>query len=153
MLEHMHHAADRQHNAIPLGPVMETALRMHTLVASSYARLVALQQEAARLANAEISVYQVELLGAMGAAAQFPWLSMRQLNETSMAELTRAWYELATQAQTALLRVLRGSVLDRDRYLPLIPEREVAASLDRRKTAVVINFPDRRVASVKGWFP
>ena len=153
MLKHMHQAADCQLSAIPLGPVMETALKISTLFASSYARLVALQQEAASLVNAEISVYQVELLGAMGAAAQFPWLSMRQLDETSMPELTRVWYELATQAQAAMLRVLRGSVLDRDRYLPLVPEKEVAASLDRRKTAVVINFPDRRVAPVKGWFP
>ena len=118
-----HDANRSQHSFNALQPIMETALKMHTLFTSSYARFVALEQEAASLASAEISVYQVELLGALGAAVRFPWLQVRQVNETPIAELTRAWFELATQAQAAIIRLLRESVQDRDRYLPLVPGR------------------------------
>ncbi len=139
--------ADSQRSANTPQPVIETVLQMHTLMASFYERFVEVQHETASLAIAEIFAYQRELLRAIGATAQFPWPHMHQQNELKFVEVTRAWFELATQAQAAMVQVLRESVLGRVEGEPPVVGRELGAFFDRRRKSVVINFPERRAAS------
>lgn len=140
-------AADNQRSRSTPWPVIDTALHMHTLMTSSYARFVEVRHEAASLAIAEISAYQSELLRAMGAAALVPWPHIQQQNESKLVDLTRVWFELATQAQAAMIQLLRESVLDRGQSVRPALGRQSGLGFDRRRQSVVIHFPDRRAAS------
>lgn len=146
MPKYKQEAADSQRGASTLWPVMDMVLGMHTLMASSYQRFLEVQHEAANVATAEISAYRSELLRTMTAAAQVTWPHVHPYNAPKIVEVTRAWFELASQTQAAMLQVLRESVLDRGHGMPLVPGQETGTFADRRRKSVVVDFPDRRAA-------
>lgn len=139
-------AADRQHSAGTRWPVMEMALRMNTLLASSYRRALEFQHDTASFAIAEISAYQSELMRAMGAAAQFSWPHNHQQDKPKIVEVTRAWFELFSQTQAAMIQVLRDYAVELGERVPAVPGQPMGALFDRRRKAVVIDFPERRAA-------
>ena len=147
MPKHKQDAAASHRSANSLWSATETVLGMHTLMVSSYERLVEFRHEAAGMAIAEIAAYQRELLRAMGALVQVTWPHIHQQNESQFLELTRAWLELASQTQTAMVQVLRESILGPGQGMPPVLGQETSAFVERRRKSVVIDFPNRRVAS------
>ena len=138
-------AADSRREAIALWPVMDTAQRMYTLMASYARRMREFQHEAATVAVAEICAYQGEVLRAMDATVQSPLPHLPQQNEPKIVELTRAWFLLAAQAQAAMVQILLGSPAERAQRIAPVLGREMDAVSDRRKKSMVI-FPDRHAA-------
>lgn len=142
----MQAAAASQRSALALWPVMDTLLGMHTLMASSYERVIEFQHDALSVATAEIAAYQSEWLRAIGAAAQLSWPHVHAHNAGRIVDVTRAWFEFTAQTPAAMARVLRESVLDPGQAMVRLSGQETAAFVERRSQSVVINFPDRRAA-------
>ena len=139
-------AADRQRGASNRWPAMEMALRMNTLLASSCRRVLEFQHDVAGFAIAETSAYQGELMRAMSAVAQYSWPHIHQQDKPRIVEVTRAWFDLVSQTQAAMIQVLRDYAVDRGQRMPAVPTRDMGALFERRRKAVVINFPERRAA-------
>ena len=129
---------------IPL-PTIETVAQLTTLLASSNERLIELQHEATNVTLTEISMRQTEMLKAMNRVADIlPWPHLHHANAQRIIEVMRAWFEVVTETQAAMVELMGESFSPRRNNLS---PRQAAFPGERRNQSVVIDFPDRRAAA------
>lgn len=120
-------------------PTMHTIMRMSTLMVSLRERLMQIQTEAANVAIAEMGRRK----SGPGAGAETtegvpPLPQLHEDHARRINELTRAWFDTVASAQAGM-SALTG-------YLPAgaQPAGGSTPLVERRKRAVLIDFPDRR---------
>jgi hypothetical protein len=124
-------------------PATGMAAELAGILASSNARLLDLQREAADIAFAEAAAVQAAWLQAMTAMAELLPQASDRANTMRFIDITNAWLQVVTQAQMALIELVGQAARAEGR--PTASDRP--EMVERRKTAVVINFPDRRHAA------
>lgn len=113
-------------------PTMRTVARITTLLSSLRERLLQLQSEVANVAIAEMGQRQAGSPGSDPAGSSLPPLGAENIERVS--ELTRSWFEIVASAQGEM-RALTGLTAGSTQ------------GAERRRHAVVIDFPDRRAAA------
>lgn len=132
-------------------PANEFSAELIAIFASSNERLLELQKQAGELAVAEMVALQAGWLQTASAMAELRPRPPDLAKAMRGAEIATAWFRVATEAQIALIGLIGRAALSRGLAAatsepgsgrPRMPER--------RKTAVVIDFPDRRRRPVDG---
>jgi phasin family protein len=88
-------------------PIMDTAMRIAEIMTEANNRLSRLQTEAATAAFADTSKHIKALLNtAKSPAALSEWPSLYQENAQKMVDMTRGWFEILSQTQAELSKLL-----------------------------------------------
>ena len=110
-------------------------------------RMLELQQEATAIVFSEAAAIQSAWLRAVTSMAEMLPHEADRANTARLIAVVNGWFQVMTQAQTALVELIGKSATGSALHL----EGRHAASwpdyAERRKLAVVINFPDRRRAA------
>ena len=127
-------------------PTMRTLTRMNTLLGALREQVLQIQSGAANVAIAEMSRRQATASDttAEGEAS----MPLRAENVRRLAELTQAWFEIMTAAQTGMT-ALTGTLPAHPRAdeEPRGSPRRKPPFTERRTHAMTIDFPDRRAAA------
>jgi phasin family protein len=87
--------------------IMDTALRIAAIMTEANERLFRLQSEAVNAAFADNSKHIKALLNTTESpAALMQWPSLYQENAQKMVDVTRSWFEIASQTQAELGKLL-----------------------------------------------
>jgi phasin family protein len=88
-------------------PIMDTAMRIAQIMTDANSRLSRLQSEAATAAFADTSKHINALLNtAKSPTAISEWPSLYQENAQKMVDMTRGWFEILSQTQAELSKLL-----------------------------------------------
>jgi phasin family protein len=92
---------------------MDTAMRIAGIMTEANSRLFRLQSEAADAALADASKHINSLLNSAKspAAALAEWPTLYQENVQRMVAVTRTWFEILSQTQSELSKLVGGSLL------------------------------------------
>ena len=103
--------------------------------------LFKLQQQATEIVLSEAAAVQAGWLRAVTSMAELLPDEADRANTARLVAIVNDWFQVMTQAQAALVDLIGRSALAGDS-----PTQRVAFA-ERRRLAVVINFPDRRRAA------
>jgi hypothetical protein len=126
-------------------PTVELATELTAILASCNEHLFDLHKQAAEIAFAEAAAVQAGWLKAATAVAELMPHASDRANATRMFEIVDAWLEVVTQTQTALIGLI-GQATIADGAMAATPASAPPPTIERRKLAMVIDFPDRRRA-------
>jgi hypothetical protein len=124
-------------------PTVELAAELAAILASCNEHLLDLHKQATEIAFAEAAAVQAAWLKTVSAVAELLPHASDRANMTRMIEIVDAWLQVVTQTQTALIGLI-GHAAIADSQTSVTPASARPATIERRKLAVVIDFPDRR---------
>ena len=144
-------------------PIMDTALRVAAIMTEANERLFKLQTEAVYAAFAD-NLKDIEALlnVAKSPAALTEWLRLYQESAQKMVDVTRSWFEILSQTQSELSKLLGKPFASHNVEAQNIRDQFAKAVTDARNTAEaqVKDFLARAVVSAsegqptkkeKGW--
>lgn len=146
MKRHKEHAVETatvDQNVFSLQAAGLTA-ELTAILATCNERLLDLQKRAGDIVLEEAAAIQAAWLRAVTAMAEMAPQESDHANATRLVELVSGWFQIVTQAQTALIELIGKSALAERHAMADLAEQNRYAVAERRRLAVVINFPDRR---------
>lgn len=143
--------AGRQHSSNPGGQPRErarsTQLNIARDSASLFGEIVALETRAASLVAREMLQRQRELAAAANSFARLSGPYVDPRNALEIQKISRSWFDLMTTAQGVFLQTLAAPFTwTAGNAARPAPNPGGHAGPDRRVSAHVIPFPDRRAA-------
>jgi hypothetical protein len=126
-------------------PAAELAADLTAILASCNERLFDLQKQATEVAFAEAAAAQAAWLKAVTAMAGLMPQASDRANTMQMIEIVNAWLQVVAQTQTALIGLIGHVAMAGGREATTAPLAH-PPPVERRRLAVVIDFPDRRRA-------
>ncbi len=120
---------------------------LNAILASCNERLLDLQKQATEIVFVEVAAVQAAWLRAVMAMTQMAPQEPDRANTARLIEVVNDWFEVVTQAQTALVELIGRSALTGGQGMADFAPAAQSLPTERRKLAVVINFPDRRRAA------
>jgi hypothetical protein len=129
---------------IPL-PAAGLGAELTALLSTCNERLFDLQRQATDIVFAEVAAIQGAWLRAVTAATDLAPHEADRANAARLLEVITDWFQAVTQTQTALVDLLGRST--KGHAAPAHRPHTHAVLVERRKMAIVINFPDRRHAA------
>jgi hypothetical protein len=122
-----------------------TTAELTAILTSCNERLLQFQVQAAEIVFAEVAAVQAAWLRAVTAVAEMMPQDSDRANTKRLIEVVDGWFHAVTEAQTALVGLIGRSAMTGSRGMTDFSQGIVpASSPERRRLAVVINFPDRR---------
>ncbi len=141
-------AAGGERDAAPRRPTMTTIARMNTLTVSLREQLQRLQHEAADVAIAEMALRRgppPEPGGESPALRPLPQLD--EAHARRIVDIAGSWFAAVAAAQAGMSALLAGGPANDDDIEGDYSAAAMRLIAERRKTATVIGFPDRRAAA------
>jgi hypothetical protein len=114
------------------------------ILSSCNDRLLDLQKQATEIVFVEVAAVQAAWLRAVTAMVQMAPQESDRANTARLIEVVNDWFEVVTQAQTALVKLIGRSALAGEHGLSDHAHAGQSMPAERRRLALVINFPDRR---------
>jgi hypothetical protein len=145
---HKEHAAEAATvNADISMPAAGLTGELTAILASCNDRLLDLQKQATEIVFVEVAAVQAAWLKAVMAMAQMAPQESDRTTTARLIEVVNDWFEVVTQAQTALVKLIGKSALAGGQGMSDLALADQSMPPERRKLALVINFPDRRHAA------
>jgi len=110
-------------------------------------RLLELQEEAAAIVFSEAAAIQAAWLRAVTSLTEMLPQDADRANTARLIAIVNGWFRVMTQAQTAMVELIGKSATAGARLPATQAPASWPNSSERRRLAVVINFPDRRRAA------
>jgi hypothetical protein len=126
---------------------LDSPIRISQLMAAAAIRLLKLQAET-RDANLAASRAYLLAPAASGTAGEIlgRWSAFVQESGQCAALAARIYFDILGQTQVEAVRLLSGRAPNAGGQMPGAPDMHSAPTPDRRVSATVIGFPDRRVS-------
>lgn len=122
-----------------------TTAELTAILASCNERLLEFQIEATEIVFAEVAAVQAAWLKAVTAVVEMAPQDSDRENAKRLVKVVDGWFHVVTEAQTALVGLIGRSVMmTGGRGLADLAHGDLPVPAERRRLAVVINFPDRR---------
>ena len=121
-----------------------TTAELTAILASCNERLLEFQIQATDIVFAEVAAVQAAWLKAVTAVVEMAPQESDREKAKRLVEVVDGWFQVVTQAQTALVGLIGRSVMTGGRSLADLAHGNLPVPAERRRLAVVINFPDRR---------
>lgn len=127
--------------------VAEELRKIALLAITSGTRLAKLQSETSDSVIAEIMQRQAEVLVRNGEPALTRWSHIGEAGLQRNIEIARAWLEVTTRTQEAMLEAMHECLGQPGSVLSEQHSRQAKAFKERRYQNTVIQFPERRLAA------